>query len=141
MPTTKYYGVTSLTGGGAGALDVCADGADLNDGDGALAIISGLVYVYRLNATSGAAENSPKVIAPDVNPGTKRWILEHTGVPPGDNTGDVVRYNATLGDWESEAEPISLQGLILTPLASPLSSDLGSIYFNSSDEKIYVSVT
>jgi hypothetical protein len=70
----KFYGATSLTGGGGGALDKIS-GAILADGDGAAVIIDGQVYIYHLDATSGASESSPAVIAPDTSPGTKRWIL------------------------------------------------------------------
>lgn len=74
MPEIKWS-KTTLTGGGATALD-SMDGADLTDGDYAFVCVSGVLYVYRLDATSGATENSPDVIAPDTNAGNKRWILE-----------------------------------------------------------------
>jgi hypothetical protein len=72
---TAYYR-SALTGGGATALDG-ADGARLTDGDLAFVTAGGVLYVYRLNATSGAAEDSPAVIAPDTNAGDKRWILQN----------------------------------------------------------------
>lgn len=71
---SNFYPAKSLIGGASGALDAI-DGADLTDGDGAVVITDSNAYVYHLDATSGAAENSPSVIAPDTNPGTKRWIL------------------------------------------------------------------
>ena len=64
----------SLTGGGDGALDGI-DGAILEDSGIAVVITDSLAYFYQLNATSGAAEDPPNVIAPDDNPGDKRWIL------------------------------------------------------------------
>jgi hypothetical protein len=64
---------TSLTGGGAGALD-SIDGGSLIDGDRAFCIVGGAFMVYYLDADSGASESVPNVIAPDTNPGTKRWI-------------------------------------------------------------------
>lgn len=72
--SNKIYGAISLTGGGAGALDAI-DGATLADGDMAIVITSSRPHIYRLNASSGAAENSPLVITPDTNAGTKRWLL------------------------------------------------------------------
>jgi len=33
-------------------------------------------YTHQLDANSGLAESSPAVIAPDTNPGDKRWILQ-----------------------------------------------------------------
>lgn len=71
----NFHAAIALTGGGIGALDR-RDGDILNDEDAALVIIpAGGVYMYTLDATSGAAESVPDVIEPDTNPGTKRWIL------------------------------------------------------------------
>jgi hypothetical protein len=69
------YRKTSLTGGLAGDLD-SVDGALLLDGDFAFVTEAGILYVYNLDDDSGVAESSPTVIAPDVNPGTKRWLLQ-----------------------------------------------------------------
>lgn len=71
---SKIYFCTGLIGGGAGDLDGI-DGAALANGDGAIVVTSSNYYVYRLNATSGAVESSPDVIAPDTNADNKRWIL------------------------------------------------------------------
>jgi len=71
----KYaYWANSLTGGGTGALDAI-DGANLNDLDMAIVVTGSNVYIYSLDADSGAAESSPNVISPDANAGNKRWIL------------------------------------------------------------------
>jgi len=70
----NWYPVSVLSGGGTGALDAL-DGDALNDGDRAIVITTTYLYTYTLDATSGAAESSPDVIAPDSNPGTKRWLL------------------------------------------------------------------
>lgn len=71
---SNVYAATSLIGGGSGALDAI-DGAILSDGDASQIIIDGSVYHYHLDATIGGSENSPYLIAPDNNPGTKRWVL------------------------------------------------------------------
>lgn len=74
MTSWYYYPYKELTGGGDGALD-SLDGSLLKDGDGAFIIDSEpCLRVHRLNATSGAAESSPAVIAPDANADDKRWI-------------------------------------------------------------------
>jgi len=73
---TKYvYIKTALTGGGLDALDGI-DGANLVDGHVAYVYMNGIKYEYILDADSGAAEDSPNVIAPDTNAGDKRWILQ-----------------------------------------------------------------
>ena len=81
----KTYGRTALTGGAAGSLDEY-DADNLNDGDRCMTVLStGVYYIHRLNATSGAVESSPDVIKPDsgggVSPyvGDKRWVLSSTG--------------------------------------------------------------
>jgi len=72
------YHFLLLTGGSATALD-SIDGNSLLDNDRAFTLVGGILYVHELDATSGAAESSPAVIAPDTNPGTKRWLLQATG--------------------------------------------------------------
>lgn len=70
-----FYG---LTGGGTGALD-SFDGASCTDGDLSLAIdlTNRSLYLYKLEASSGASEDSPDIISPDANAGTKRWLLQN----------------------------------------------------------------
>jgi len=75
MPIT-YYSAKDFIGGGADDLDFW-DGADLNDDDRAIVSYNDRFYFYRLEASSGATENSPYVIAPDSNAGNKRWILQN----------------------------------------------------------------
>lgn len=70
-----YQNISNLTGGVNSTYLDYADGNSLSEGDRAYGIVSDTFYLYRLNATSGAAESSPNVIAPDTNAGTKRWIL------------------------------------------------------------------
>jgi hypothetical protein len=72
------YKKTALTGGSASALDGIS-GAVLFGGEFAHVMVGGVVYIYELNATSGAAESIPDIIAPDVSPGNKRWILQQMG--------------------------------------------------------------
>ena len=73
------YQRTSLTGGGADALDE-EDGANLVDGDFAFVMTSAnIAYIYILDADSGAAESSPDIISPDTHPGSKRWLLQGVG--------------------------------------------------------------
>jgi len=75
MANTVFMSKTGLIGGEATKLD-SIDGAVLVDGDAAFVNVLNVQYIYRLDADSGAAESSPNIIAPDTNPGTKRWILQ-----------------------------------------------------------------
>src|SRR3989304_4479662 len=69
------YQKTTLTGGGATALDGI-NGSALLDGDFAFVEISGVTYKYILDDDLSGTEVSPYKIAPDTNPGTKRWVLQ-----------------------------------------------------------------
>lgn len=73
MAIRTIYHFTAFTGGGATALD-SVDGNRLLDNDRAFLIVSGVFYVYYLNATSGATPNGTTIIIPATNPGAKRWI-------------------------------------------------------------------
>jgi len=75
MANLVFMGKTGLTGGEATKLD-SIDGATLTDNDVAFVNVANVQYIYRLDADSGAAESSPNIIAPDTNPGTKRWLLQ-----------------------------------------------------------------
>ena len=93
MAIKTIYHFTALTGGTATALD-SVDGNSLLDKDRAFTLISGVFYVHQLDAASGAAESSPDVIAPDTNPGTKRWILYQTIAVPVNLTGPITSVGA-----------------------------------------------
>ena len=82
MANKIYWSKTALIGGAAGALD-SIDGASLVDGDFAHVTVGGVLYVYKLDDDSAAAESSPDVIAPDANAGDKRWILQTPYTKPG----------------------------------------------------------
>lgn len=63
-----------LIGGGLGTVDKI-DGAALQDKEGFLVITPTVFAPFSLDVNSGAGENSPQIIAPNTNPGAKRWIL------------------------------------------------------------------
>jgi len=92
MPDKKYTRwATSLIGGGDGALD-SYDGTLLQDEEMALTNVLGdKFYTHILNATSGAVASPPEVIAPVLNAGLKRWILQsvHTKIDGIDIDGAV----------------------------------------------------
>lgn len=74
---SSIWPANSLIGGGIGALDAI-DGSLLENGDSAVVITASAAHFYSLNATSGAAESSPDIIAPDINAGDKRWIRKQS---------------------------------------------------------------
>jgi len=63
-----------------------------------------------------------------------------TDYPVGTNTGDIIRYNAATGDWESCAEPFEFRGLILVPMTLPGSPVEGFVAYNITDNGLYVAV-
>lgn len=88
---------TSLTGGGADALDQ-VDGDDLLGKDTAIVTYSGEFYFYELDATSGATENPPGIISPDLNAGNKRWILQGLHAL-GAHVQQNLITNSSFGAW------------------------------------------
>jgi hypothetical protein len=94
MANTVYMSKTGLIGGEATKLD-SIDGAGLADNDAAFVNVANVQYIYRLDADSGAAESSPNIIAPDTNPGDKRWILQST-LSPAPDIGAATGTSLTL---------------------------------------------
>ena len=82
MSTYDFFAATSLTGGGVGALDKIS-GASLADKDAGLVMHhdNSQFLPYSVDASSGAAENSPYVIAPDSPTADERWILQGISCP------------------------------------------------------------
>lgn len=71
---SKIYAFDSISGGTDDSYLDYHDGNDLLGGEMAFGIVSGFL-AYRLSSDSGASESAPDVIAPDTNPGDKRWLL------------------------------------------------------------------
>jgi len=69
------YAFTSISGGTDASYLDYHDGNDLTHGDLAFGAVSGFFLAYYLSSDSGAPESAPDVIAPDTNPGDKRWLL------------------------------------------------------------------
>ena len=100
---SNYYGCTSLSGGGTGALDALditastAPNADnLAEGDGAtVSTISGTTvvsYFYIFDASGTSAESSPTVIRPDDYASAGNWLLSQVYT-----TALTVTGTATIG--------------------------------------------
>lgn len=116
----KHYAATSLTGGGSGALDKI-NGSLLSDGDTARVTIkaTGRTYFYHLDATSGAAESSPDVIAPDTSADSKRWILSKVEVDASTLGTSAPNDMAT----ESEATTGAATDKVMSPATSRAAFD------------------
>ena len=106
-----YTALSALIGGAAGALDKI-DGAGLSDGDAATVVLSSGVYHYHLNASSGASENSPYVIAPDSNPGTKRWILVTPQAPFSHVFATESVTSLITGAWTTLVNPTEVRDVL-----------------------------
>ena len=62
-------------------------------------------------------------------------------LPAGTNTGDIIRYNAATGDWESCAEPFEFQGIVLVPMTLPGGVVAeGFVGYRAVDKSIYVQI-
>jgi hypothetical protein len=112
----KMWWATCRTGGGD-----CLDGIDgetLTAGDGAFVVMDAgsttpQTYVYRLYASS-ASESDPSIVAPDTNPGTKRWHLAscvpseidgHTAVSP---AAILLNCGATIFNYGQGAADVNI---------------------------------
>ncbi len=148
------YGFTALTGGSADALDYI-DGDVLVDKDIAIGCVSGIFYVYTLDADSAAAESSPGVISPVTNAGDKRWVLASvrwadtnwtqtagtfTATPASTSTltmtedltatilvGYALKY--TIGGTTYYGIVSAIAAGLLTVAGAPLSGDVTALYY------------
>jgi len=76
MPDLLMFKKTTLTGGGATAVDGISATA-LVGGELCWATVSNVKHVYQLDPTSGATADGVLIIIPVVGTvGTKRWILQ-----------------------------------------------------------------
>lgn len=75
---------------------------------------------------------SPKLV-PEGGDGTHYHHL-----PAGVTTGEIPRWDATLGQWVVASEPVALQGLVLTPAAASIVVEEGAIFYNSATKTIDV---
>jgi len=67
-------------------------------------------------------------------------IVVYGCIPDGANTGDIIRWNAATGHWESCAEPFEFDHIIFTPTDTPPTPVQGGMYFNLSENAVYVGV-
>ena len=58
--------------------------------------------------------------------------------PTGTNTGDIIRYDAVTGTWESSAEPLTFTQINLTPAAAAHEDTEGGLWYKSTDNGLYV---
>lgn len=120
-----YWSKTALTGGAAGALD-SIDGTALQDGEVAHVWISNVLYIYLLDVDSGAAESSPAIIAPDTNPGDKRWILQSY------YSGSGTLYTDHIAE-STAAHGVEIDGLTIKDSGFAIGSDAdGDMYYRAS---------
>ncbi|MFB5622443.1 MAG: hypothetical protein ACE5RH_00440, partial [Nitrosarchaeum sp.] len=97
---SRFYGCTSTTGGGSGALDaldITAVSApntnNLSNGDGAIVVTSSGAYIYYFDSTATDAEASPDYVRPDDYATAGVWIRVVSGVT-GDDYYSAAYINA-----------------------------------------------
>lgn len=126
---TETYTKGVITGGASNALD-SIDGDTLADGYKAVVITDEYTYTYYLDATSGATEASPFIVAPDSNPGNKRWLLVNH-----DNVLNVKKLFGAKGD-NSTDDTAAIQAALdyadaILPLAQTLYFPAGKYIISS----------
>lgn len=134
MANTVFMSKTGLIGGEATKLD-SIDGDTLTDNDAAFVNVSNVQYIYRLDADSGAAESSPNIIAPDTNPGTKRWILQGLNGASLNMPGLTPTFKNVLLSDLSASLPVFSDGskaLVSKSVADTLTAlGIGSSFFHA----------
>lgn len=105
----KAYYKTGNIGGTSDDLD-SVDGTNLSENDVGLVIQNGVLTFYILDEDSGETEKLRKIIQPDTNAGTKRWVLQENS--PIEN----VKFFGAVGDGVTEDTP----AFILAAAASPI---------------------
>lgn len=61
-----------------------------------------------------------------------------SSLPAGSVTGDIIRWNAAAGAWETSSEPFALKQLVLTPAVAALLDREGGLWYKSTDKSVYV---
>jgi hypothetical protein len=72
---------------------------------------------------------------------TSQAVVVHTpgaSVPNGENPGDIIRWNAALGVWQSKGEPFEFQGVLLTPTDTALLNREGYFRYDRLSKSIVV---
>ena len=87
------YGAIALTGGIPGSLD-SINGDNLAQNDAAIVFTSTVTYIYNLDESNGNVEDSPELITPDDNAGTKRWVLISSRAE--ESSLDTTNFNGIL---------------------------------------------
>jgi len=136
--TTSWYNATSLTGGLNKSLD-SINGQNLVDDDVAIVVTSSkIMYAYTLDHDSGLPEDSPTVIKPDLNAGTKRWLLawyvsdrsiaaEWTAQQNFDESAITSTSNATA--WDLDTAQCAVHILTEdTTISAPTNMNAGGTY-------------
>ena len=124
------YWATVTHGGTTGAMDAI-NGNLLNDGDKCEVKTSSGVSFYHLNATSGVSESIPNIIAPDSNPGTKRWLLS--------SSDNKYYINAAAADQGANTDR-SIKNLVDT-IGGTKKATIVAIHTGVADETTYTLTT
>lgn len=124
MPDPSIYAGIDLIGGGTGAVDKI-NGSVLIDKNMFLTTKNGILYPHWLDDDSGDAEDSPHIISPDLDAGTKRWLLSGIHVADIIKNGPVVdiRSKGGANDNSTDNSPA------LQAIHDAMPSWGGTIYF------------
>lgn len=131
----RIYCAYVLNGGTTGALDKI-DGNDLSDKDMAIVLDQTNVYFFVLDADNGTEESDPdwqdnRVIAPDTNPGDKRWVLQSLYV----EDISLVVDDLSVGDTVTIGGTTELKGAVQIGDADGTGANL-TIYSDTAGDHI-----
>lgn len=143
----KFFGAIGLIGGTDGMLDDIEDTV-ISDIDSALVITDAqLMYTFNCDSGSGAAEDSPRLIAPDSG-SNKRWLLNSIiatsfyiyenaeylyGVTAGDSETGILRINSSDDTEIRAATGQSVDVIINTTKIADFSAALTTFYAKAAE--------
>ena len=110
----------------------------------AVVVPQGQAVVVEARTEAAIVVPQPEVVVVEVRrgptgPAGPTGAPGESGLPIGTD-GDIIRYNAATGAWESKAEPFEFQGIVLVPMALPGAPVDGMVGFNIADNALYVAV-
>lgn len=110
------------------------------DGSGPITVISVIHEVAEVAVTEPKAVLVEVGLQGPAGPRGERGPAGEGDLPDGVNDGDIIRWNAISGAWESCAEPFEFQGIVLVPMALPGAPVDGQVGFNIADNALYVAI-
>lgn len=122
----KTWNATALTGGATRALDAIAT-ASLTDGDRAISLVSGALYIHEYDSAATDAEASPDYIRPDDYATSGVWVQQTSPLDSTIAAGTIVGWFSTSPPTDFlECDGSAVSRTTYSDLFSEISDDFGA---------------